>query len=385
MRTFKEYLQEAAAVEGKLLHLTHLEDLHIDHGAPGFKHAVSELARVKKHIESGKSDSSVTQKLDGSPAVIMGNHPQTGKFFVASKSVFNKNPKINYSDEDIERNHGHAPGLVEKLKAALHYGHKIMPKSGGVFQGDVLHSGSDVTHGKTTATFKPNTIEYTAHGVEAEKVKKSKFGVALHTEYHGKDLSSMKASPIKDHSKFSQHEDVYSPSVAYKSVGKKMSDSDEKKFHEHIAAATESHSKINYAHIEPHREHINTYINQTVRTGDTPSHTGYLKHLEAIKTKAVNSVKTEKAKSAKSDLHQSTINLANGEHKTSITHALNSQHHLQAAKDLLVKHMDSSVEGLEARINGKKVGPEGYVSNHAGKSSKFVNRNIFSKNNFNRS
>lgn len=382
MISFLQYLAERETPDGKLKHLPHIEDSAIDHGETGFKHATNELERVRKHIESGKSDSSLTSKIDGSPSIIMGNHPRTGKFFVASKSAFNKIPKINYSDEDIERNHGHAPGLVEKLKAALHHGHKIMPKSGGVFQGDVLHSGSDVTHGKTTATFKPNTIEYTAHGAEAEKVKKSKFGVALHTEYHGKTLDSMRAAPIKSHSKFTSHPDVYSPSVAYKSAGQKMSESDEKKFHEHMTAAKESHSKINYAHIEPHREHINTYINQTVRTGEVPSHAGYIKHLEAIKTKAVNSVKTEKAKSAKSDLHQSTINLANGEHKTSITHALNSQHHLQAAKDLLVKHMDSSAEGLEAKINGKKVGPEGYVSNNAGKSSKFVNRNEFSKANF---
>lgn len=383
MRTFLEYLAERAEPDGKLKHLTHLEDLHVDHGESGFKHASGELDRVKKHVESGKSSSALTQKIDGSPAVIMGHHPQTGKFFVASKSAFNKNPKLNYSHEDIEKNHGHAPGLVEKLKAALDHGHKILPKH-GVFQGDVLHAGNDVKHGKSTATFKPNTIEYTAHGAEAEKVKKSKFGVALHTEYHGKTLEAMHAKPIADHAKFGHHDDVYSPSVAYKSAGKKMSEPDEKKFHEHMTAAKESHSKTNYSHIEPHREHINTYINQTVRSGEKPTHEGYVRHLEAIKTKAVGSVKTEKAKATKADLHQSTINAANGAHKEAITHALNSQHHLQSAKDLLVKHMDHSAEGLEAKINGKKVGPEGYVSNHAGKSTKFVNRASFSKANFER-
>jgi len=383
MRTFKEYLQEAAQIDGKLLHLTHLEDLHIDHGQAGFKHAVAELTRVKKHVESGKSDSSLTSKIDGSPSVVMGHHPVSGKYFVASKSAFNKTPKINYTHNDIEKNHGHAPGLVEKLKSALDHGHKILPKH-GVFQGDILHSGSDIKHGKTTATFKPNTIEYTAHGAEAEKVKKSKFGVALHTEYHGKDLANMKAAPIKDHSKFAHHEDVYSPSVAFKSSGNKMSDADEKAFDSHIASANSSHSATNYSHIALHSAHINTYINQTVRSGNTPEHKDFVRHLEAIKTKAVNSVKTEKAKSAKSDLHQSTINLAKGDHKTSISHALNSQHHLQAAKDLLVKHMDSSAEGLEAKINGKKVGPEGYVSSHRGKSSKLVNRSEFSRANFQR-
>jgi hypothetical protein len=383
MKTFLEYLAERAEADGKLKHLQHLEDLHVDHGTTGFKHAAGELDRVKKHVESGQSSSALTQKIDGSPSIVMGHHPENGKFFVASKSAFNKNPKLNYTHDDIEKNHGHAPGLVEKLKAALDHGHKIMPAH-GVFQGDVLHSGSDVKHGKKTATFKPNTIEYTAHGDEAEKVKKSKFGVALHTEYHGKTLEDMKAAPIKDTSKFKHHEDVYSPSVAFKSSGKKMSPDDNQKFHEHMRMAKESHSKTNYTHIAPHKEHINTYINQTVRSGDKPTHEGYVKHLEAIKEKAVGSVKTEKAKAAKADLHQSTINSAKGEHKDSISHALNTQHHLQKAKDLLVKHMDHSAEGLEAKINGKKVGPEGYVSNHAGKSTKFVNRAEFSRANFQR-
>ncbi len=321
--------------------------------------------------------------VHNSPSLVLGHHPENGKYFVASKSAFNKNPKLNYTHADIEKNHGHAPGLVEKLKSALDHGHKILPKH-GVFQGDVLHSGTDVKHGKTSASFKPNTIEYTAHGDEAEKVKKSKFGVALHTEYHGSTLSDMKAEPIKDHSKFKSHTDVYSPSVAYKSTGKKMSSDDNQKFHEHLRKAGESHEKTNYDHITPHQAHLNTYINSTVRSGETPNHEGYVAHVETIKNKAVGSVKTEKAKLAKADLHQATINSANGEHKDSITHALKAQGHLQAAKNLLVKHMDSSHEGLESRINDKKVGPEGYVSNHAGKSSKLVNRAEFSRANFQR-
>ena len=46
-------------------------------------------------------------KIDGSPAIVWGTNPENGKFFVGTKSVFNKRiPKINYSNEDIERNHG---------------------------------------------------------------------------------------------------------------------------------------------------------------------------------------------------------------------------------------------------------------------------------------
>ena len=45
-------------------------------------------------------------KIDGSPAIVWGTNPDNGKFFVGTKSVFNKRtPKINYTVEDICRNH----------------------------------------------------------------------------------------------------------------------------------------------------------------------------------------------------------------------------------------------------------------------------------------
>ena len=39
----------------------------------------------------------MTVKWDGAPAIICGVNPENGKFFVGTKSVFNKTPKINYT------------------------------------------------------------------------------------------------------------------------------------------------------------------------------------------------------------------------------------------------------------------------------------------------
>lgn len=381
MKTFKEFLLEQVEVDGKLKHLQHAEDLHIDNGAAGFHHAVATLKHAKEHVESGHENKDITQKIDGAPSVVLGHHPETGKLFVASKSAFNKTPKINYTHEDIERNHGHAPGLVHKLKTVLDHAHKILPKH-GVFQGDVLHSGDDVTHGKDKASFKPNTITYTAHGKDADAVKKSKVGIALHTEYKGKTLEDMKAGPIEDHSVFKKHPDVFNAPVTFKSTGAKMSTSASKKFHNHLDAAGDAHVKINHDHVSPHTGHINTYVNQTVRNGTTPTHAGLIEHMQANKEKAVASVKTEKAKAQKAEHHDALIAAATGEHKDSLTHAFTVHKHLQAAKDMLVGHMDKTHEGLESRINGKKVGPEGYVSNHGDKMVKLVNRSQFSAANF---
>ena len=70
------------------------------------------------------------------PAIFAGINPENGKFFVGTKSIFNKEPKINYTPEDVRRNHGHAPGLVDKLTKALQY----LPPLGiqKILQGDFM-------------------------------------------------------------------------------------------------------------------------------------------------------------------------------------------------------------------------------------------------------
>ena len=52
------------------------------------------------------ADSNISTKIDGAPAIVWGRNPATDRFFVGTKSVFNKKLiKINESHEDIDRNH----------------------------------------------------------------------------------------------------------------------------------------------------------------------------------------------------------------------------------------------------------------------------------------
>ena len=82
---------------GHLKHLEHLEDHVINDGAVGFAHARKVLDHTHTQVKGGFAPSKLTTKFDGSPSVVFGHHPKTGQFFVASKSAFNKNPKINYT------------------------------------------------------------------------------------------------------------------------------------------------------------------------------------------------------------------------------------------------------------------------------------------------
>ena len=78
-------------------------------GEDGYRQARSVLVDLLSHLQ-GKSKRKIgtTVKWDGAPAIFAGIHPETKRFFVGTKSIFNKEPKINYDEQDVEINHGHA-------------------------------------------------------------------------------------------------------------------------------------------------------------------------------------------------------------------------------------------------------------------------------------
>jgi hypothetical protein len=324
-------------------------------------------------------------KYDGSPSLDFGHHPKTKKFFVASKSAFNKNPKINYTNNDIEKNHGHAPGLVEKLKHALEHLPKVAPKK-GVYQGDVMFSGEDKKETKHGVSFTPNTITYSAKGAEGDKIRKAKFGVVVHQQYHGKDIGSMKADASPDVHNFKQHEDVWHKSAEHDASKINYPEKDQEQFRKHIAAAQKIHDasgKKMYGATEPHRGsggHLETYINQTVRTGEKPTAKGLQKHIQNKFVKAAAKLKTPAAQSRKETEAKSHVQHIEGntEHYNNL---LNMHHHLQQAKNVLVKNLEKNTGGLEHHIDGKPTGPEGFVVNHGGEPTKLVNRAEFAKAN----
>ena len=196
MKKFSEHITEAK--EGKNVHLEHLEDNVLNNGVSGAREAINFL-RSLRNMLAGHSDVkvNVTTKWDGSPAIFAGINPENGKFFVGTKSVFNKNAKLNYTDADIDENHP-SEGLNDKLKIALAY----LPKLGikGILQGDMMFTKSDLKHetidGEEYIIFQPNTIVYAvpANTKLAKMMQAAQLGVVFHTSYVGKDIENMKAS-----------------------------------------------------------------------------------------------------------------------------------------------------------------------------------------------
>ena len=213
MKTFSDFLTEATAATSANIHQEHPEDNAVKSKA-GFAHAMTALRTIHKGLKSGKqsADTHISTKLDGSPSVVFGHHPKTGKFFVASKGAFNKTPKLNYTHADIEANHGHSEGLAKKLHTALEHLPKVAPKK-GIYQGEYMHDAAEMHHTDHEVSFKPNTIRYhlDKSSEEGKKAVHSKMGIAPHTKYEGNPdhPHTMHASPLHSHEDFKHHKDVH--------------------------------------------------------------------------------------------------------------------------------------------------------------------------------
>jgi hypothetical protein len=152
--------------EDKNTHLEHLEDDIINNGYEGGQNAIAFLESLNEMLAGhSKSKVNVTTKWDGAPAIVCGPSPENGKFFVGTKSVFNKTPKVNYSIADIRKNH--TGDLQNILRECLTYLSGLGMKE--ILQGDLMFTSSGkkkTTYkdpsGKQEAmiSFQPNTIVY---------------------------------------------------------------------------------------------------------------------------------------------------------------------------------------------------------------------------------
>jgi hypothetical protein len=385
-------VESAGAEEGaKLKHITHAEDRPLFHGADGFNHAYDALHGAHFHTKQGQQSNKLTMKYDGSPSIVYGHHPENGKFFVASKSAFNKNPKLNYTPEDVEKNHGHAPGLVEKLKAGLEHLPKVAPKE-GVYQGDVMFTKPDVKKGKDgSASFTPNTITYTAHGDKAAAIHKAKLGVVTHTKYEGSTLSSMNATGNVSEGEFGSHKDMFHHTASYDASGAHYPKASQDRVLSELSKAKTIHEKHGdkmYKSIHPQHSgesgHLATYINQTVRDGSTPSADGLQKHIAGKYEKIVSKLKTEKSQNVKLDELSGHLKHIQ-KNSTHYDNLLKMHSHLANAKNELVKTLESNEGSYEHAIGGVASKPEGFVYNHTHNGvtepTKLVNRAEFARQN----
>jgi len=401
---FKQYLTEAKNA-GANLHLEHLEDNILNGGVVGARESINFL-RSLRDMFSGQSKSkvNVTTKWDGAPAVICGINPENGKFFVGTKSVFNKEGKLNYTDADIDRNHP-SPGLNDKLKYALAF----LPKLGirGILQGDLLFTKGDTKtqniDGTSYITFQPNTIVYAVptNTNLAKNISSAQLGIVFHTSYSGRTIETLKASFNIDIGYLKQTRDVWFRDASFVDASgtSTFTEAETKRLNSILSEAgrvfqTISATSLNrISSVDKILIQIKTFNNTKVRSGepirDTGRHTVELiKWVEDRLNKSILEAKradTKKNRLAEKNevmrFYRNNIN--------QLKLIFDLMNLIVEAKNFIIRKLEvikSSMDTFVRTPEGFKVtGPEGFVAvdRLTGGALKLVDRMEFSQQNFN--
>jgi len=392
--------------ESKNTHLEHLEDLIFNQGYQGATSAIDYVESLRKMLADGTgSTASVTVKWDGSPAVFCGIDPQDGRFFVGTKSIFAKEPKLCKTAKNIQKYYEDKPELAEKLYQAL----KHLPKLniGGIVQGDLMFTEGDVSTAKIKGddcyVFTPNTITYavpTNTGI-GERIGRAKLGIIFHTSYEGPDIANLKASYGVNTASFTPHKDVWFDDATYKDYTGVASLTPQEDSHitKMLFAATQTLEKVGKAKIDAvlgnrqFSKTIKPFVNQQVRKGEQITDPNkflkdfmlyytdiHMKDIEALK----GGIDSPAARARLDKIKEKEQWIA--DNANTLTGILAVYKRIIEMKMFLINKLSKvdSIGTFQKTSDGYRVtSPEGFVAlGHDGGAVKLVDRLEFSRTNF---
>jgi hypothetical protein len=399
MLKFKEYL-----TEDKNTHMEHAEDDVLNKGVTGARDSINALRAVRDML-AGHSEKKVdvTVKWDGAPAIFAGQDPTDGKFFVAKKGVFNKNPKVYKTFADIDADT--SGDLADKLKACLMW----LPKIGisGVIQGDLLFTASDLKtetiDGESYITFHPNTIVYAVPTDSdlAKKIKRAKIGIVWHTIYEGDSFETLKAVFGKDVvATLTQNSNVWMTGVDYHDVSGKATMTQEEtadvtavlsqagKVFQKLDAATLNAIKDDEELLMKIKTFNNSKVRQQKQITNVSKHVSELmQFITDYYQKEADTKKTDKGKLVATAKRDNILKFFSPKNKVQLENIFTLMNLIAEAKLILVKKMDE-VKTLNTFLltkDGYQVtGVEGYVAidKIKGNAVKLIDRMQFSYANF---
>ena len=395
MFSFTGFLTEA-----KNLHLEHLEDEVLNNGVKGTRGAINFLQSLRDMLAGNiKSSVNVTVKWDGAPAVFAGINPENGQFFVGTKGVFNKNAKINYSHEDIDRNHP-GSGLNHKLKVALTELSKLGIKD--VLQGDMLFTQEDLEkktiEGKQYVTFQPNTIVYAVPKESASQILSSKLGIVFHTTYSGKTMEDMSASFNVNLRGLSKSSSVWFSDATYKDTSGTINfnKAETKEITDVLSQAGKTFQTLKADVLNNVGDSdinilVKAFNNTKVRAGEkitnTRQHTrGLIAYVYDKLKKDVDKVKRPETKKEKQLTMDNKMKFFRS-NSSQLVKIFDMQNLLVDAKELIIRKLEKSKGVMDTFVrtnNGYRVTqPEGFVAvDKVGKAVKLVDRLEFAHQNF---
>ena len=396
MKTFKKFVAEQ-----KNTHMTHIEDNVLYGGVKGTRDAIMAL-RSLRDMMKGQHSGNVSVKWDGAPAIFCGTDPTDGKFFVAKKGIFNKNPKVYKTNADIDAD---ASGdLAEKLKMSLKYFSGLGIK--GVIQGDLLFTKSTLLSEKIDGVdyiaFHPNKIVYAVEksSKDAQEIRKAQIGVVWHKTYVGDSFENMKASYGVDVTKLKKSSSVWQQDAMLRDLTNvaTLSDKETSAVNRHLSEAGKLFNQVKSSTLkdlekdrklaEMIERFNNTFVRSNTQIGDTTQHVRNLIQFISDKyQKEIDTKKTEKGKQNWKNKQSEVLKFFSSDNKKSLKAMFDLQKSIVSAKLLLINKLNS-IKNIKTFLKTTKgfrsTEPEGYVAidKLAGNAVKLVNRYEFSTNNF---
>ena len=381
-----------------------MEDLLLAEGKPGLDSSIQILRDLANYLAGNKTaqDLKISIKYDSAPAILFGYNPENNKFFVGTKSVFNvREPKINYTDEDIDLNHTEV-GLNKRLKIALKYLPELKPKF--IYQAELMYIQDDLKEINIDdvdyTTFKTNLITYASmtDSVFTDQIKNSKCGVIVHTQYSGNTILDLVATNniITDIKKDSENVWCETSDFEIKGDRIKFNATDKNDIHKYLKDLDNSSNDINSEFLKDTisnalmLKNINLYNNSLVRFGEekTPDKKAdeLITYIRQSFDDSILSLKTDNGKNKKRD--QASYFLKYLErNKDELIKIYTIQDVLVKLKLILLKHIqsDNIFETYVEENAGeyKKIDGEGVVIGYSEGFVKLVDRSEFSRLNFN--
>ena len=388
----------------KNTHLEHLEDDIFNSGTAGVTNSINFLKSLRDMLTEGdgQSQMKVTTKWDGAPAIVCGRNPQDGRFFVGTKSVFNKtNPKVVYSEADADRLYRGSTvgGILKNCLERL----STLPIQ-GVLQGDLLYQKKPpviMLEGKRSYSFRPNTITYTVdvNTDLGKKVGASKLGIVFHTEYTGTSMTDLMAGFGADVSKLQGKPEVAVFSSEFQNVGgaANLSKVERAAVNRTILAA-ETNLRQGQTFIKGIQDVgkgpftlpalFKVYFNQVVRERRVPPAMIMSKQFcSFIDSKFNAEIAKKKTLKSRMEWHKrrnEAVKYLNT-NRTSMNNPLDGFKNLMDAKVMIINKLTriKSVGTFLEEENGlRATNPEGFVAIKDGAALKLVDRLEFSRANF---
>jgi hypothetical protein len=396
MQTFLE--QAEFLSEQKNTHMTHIEDKVLYGGVDGTRQAINALRELRDML-AGKHKGQVSMKWDGAPAIFAGTDPSDGKFFVAKKGIFNKDPKVYKTKADVDADT--SGDLNMKMNKAL----ELLPALGikGVIQGDFLYGPGDLEtkkiDGVSYTTFHPNTIVYAIPREQSSELLTSEIGIVWHTTYNGDSFENMTASYGVNVAGLKKSRKVWSQDAMMQdATDATLSAADTKRVNGFLKTAGNLFQKISGStlrQLEANQklaqlieQFNNTYVRKGAQIKDSRRHTIALQKWINDKFKKEKAKRTSEAGKATQQRNlDELMSFFDKENTASLIAMFDLQKNIVSAKLLLINKLNdiSGIDTFVKTSKGYKVtGQEGYVAidQLGGSAVKLVDRMEFSYNNF---